>query len=49
MLIVAVPPMVQNAKSVALDINDPKAASKWRDSNRAVSDYDKQNFCVCFD
>lgn len=28
--------MVQNAKQVALNIHDPKAASRWRDSNNAL-------------
>lgn len=32
----AVPPMVSNAKAVALNITDPNAISKWRDSNRAL-------------
>ena len=31
-------PMVQNAKQVALNINDPKAASRWRDSNNRLID-----------
>jgi vinculin len=31
-----VPAMVQDAKSVALNITDPKAISRWRDSNRAL-------------
>ena len=29
--------MVQNAKNVALNINDPEAASRWRESNRQVT------------
>ncbi|XP_074603743.1 vinculin [Brevipalpus obovatus] len=34
----AVPPMVQNAKGVALNINDPMSCSTWRDSNKALLD-----------
>ncbi|KAJ8682712.1 hypothetical protein QAD02_018504 [Eretmocerus hayati] len=32
----SVAPMVQDAKSVALNPNDPTAVSRWRDSNRAL-------------
>jgi len=28
--------MVQDAKNVALNITDPNAIGKWRDSNKAV-------------
>lgn len=35
-LLVAVAPMVQDAKSVALNIGDPAAASRWRESNKRV-------------
>ncbi|CAG2181224.1 unnamed protein product [Oppiella nova] len=31
-----VPVMVQDAKNVAINISDPKAISRWRDSNRAL-------------
>ena len=36
-LITVVPEMVANAKTCATHISDPKAASKWRDANKAVS------------
>lgn len=29
----ALPPMVQSAKSVAISMSDPSAASRWRDTN----------------
>lgn len=32
-----VAPMVQDAKQVAMDTNNPAACSRWRDSNRGVS------------
>lgn len=31
------PSMVQNAKQVASNINDPQAASHWREANKNVS------------
>lgn len=31
-----IPPMVQDAKQVALNIHDPQAASRWRDSNNRL-------------
>ncbi|XP_058791899.1 vinculin isoform X2 [Phymastichus coffea] len=31
-----VAPMVQDAKAVAMNMNDPHAISRWRDSNRAL-------------
>jgi vinculin len=31
-------PMIQNAKQVALNISDPKACSRWRDSNSRLID-----------
>lgn len=34
---IAVPPMVQAAKGVAISIGDPMAASKWREQNNDVS------------
>lgn len=35
-IIIGVAPMVQDAKSVAMNINDSTAVSHWRESNRAV-------------
>lgn len=32
-----VPPMVQDAKAVAVNPSDHNAVSRWRDSNKAVS------------
>lgn len=34
---VAVPPMVQDAKHVAVNPADHNAVSRWRESNKAVS------------
>jgi vinculin len=39
----SVPPMVQNAKSVATDINNPANSGAWRDTNKKVS------FKLCLD
>lgn len=36
-IILGVAPMVQDAKQVAMDTNNPAACSRWRDSNRGVS------------
>lgn len=36
-LTAGVTPMVQDAKAVAINTQDPVAVSRWRDSNRAVS------------
>lgn len=35
-ILTAIPVMVQDAKSVALNINDPAVASRWRESNKHV-------------
>ena len=37
-LSLAVPPMVQDAKQVALNTHDNAGVSRWRQSNQAVSD-----------
>ncbi len=36
--VAAVPPMVQDAKNVALNMTDPRAQNRWRDSSQNVSD-----------
>lgn len=36
-IISGVTPMVQDAKAVAVNTQDPVAVSRWRESNRAVS------------
>lgn len=38
------PIMVQNAKQVASNINDPVAASQWREANKNVSSTKESNF-----
>jgi hypothetical protein len=38
MPITGVAPMVQDAKAVAMNMNDGSSISRWRDSNRAVTD-----------
>jgi hypothetical protein len=35
--IAGVTPMVQDAKAVAINTQDPVAVSRWRESNKAVS------------
>lgn len=42
----SVPPMVQNAKSVATDIANPTAGAHWRDANKNVS-YSEKSLISC--
>lgn len=42
--ILAVTPMVQDAKCVAIDPLDHNAVSRWRESNRAVSSENVADF-----
>lgn len=38
-IFVDVAPMVQDAKAVAMNITDAPSISRWRESNRAVSEF----------
>ena len=40
-----VPPMVQSAKSLALDITSPAKVAEWRKYNGAVSAKENDIFC----